>query len=100
LVHLVEPAVDNLPARIRIAQIGDHEIIRYGLGVFMEFDVGAANPVTFPFQPFYQVTADEATGSANKRCLHFTAPTYLNTVAFSAKCRRICNRRRLTFRFF
>src|SRR5580692_5249656 len=64
LIHLVEAAIDGGPAKIRIPQVADHEVIGLGFGIFMAFQVHTPNPKPLRFKAFHEMPADKTAGSA------------------------------------
>jgi hypothetical protein len=59
LIDLIEATIDDLAAQERIPQITDHEIIRWRFGKWIELEIDSANPETFTFQAFHQVSTYE-----------------------------------------
>jgi len=58
--------VDNLPAKIRVAQIADHKVVRDRFRERVEFKIDPPNPKPLLFQTFHEVASNEPAGSQNE----------------------------------
>lgn len=74
LVDFVEAAVDDRADDRLFAQVAHDEIVGLGFGMFIEFQVNAADPEPLALQALHKVAADESTGPANQSCLLHRRP--------------------------
>ena len=66
MVDLVEAAVDHGAHVVRVAQVGDDEVIGLGLGVLVELQVDSTHPEALTLEAFHQMPADESAGAENE----------------------------------
>src|ERR1043166_9696741 len=74
LIDLVKSAIYDLATIILVPEIRDEEVIRLCLIEFRVFQIDPTDPETFALQAPHQMIADEATCTANQRCLHVRSP--------------------------
>jgi hypothetical protein len=70
LVDLVEPAIDHLPAEIRVTQVADDEIVGFGFDILMALEVDPAHPEPVRLEPLHQVPPDKAARTTHQRRSH------------------------------
>ena len=69
LVDFVD-AVDHGLCKVLLAEIADYEFVGGRFGMLVAFDVHGANPITFAFQPFHKMAADETAGAVYEYAFH------------------------------
>jgi hypothetical protein len=70
LVDLVKPTIDDGSGQVLITKITEDEIVRLTLGIFVEFQINSPDPKSLTFQPFYQMSTNETSGSQDQRMTH------------------------------
>src|SRR6202035_881540 len=69
LIYLLDPLNCRFHD-IGIPQVCLNKLVGRRRREFVTLDIDSANPVSFGFQPFYQMTADKSTGAIDQNTFH------------------------------
>src|SRR5262249_28460532 len=70
LVHLVEPAIDDVATIGWLAQIGDNEVVSLGLNIFRKLQIHAAHPKALMLQSLHEARSNKPPHTANQSAPH------------------------------
>jgi hypothetical protein len=70
LVNFIEIAIYYAMDGILLAQVGDNEVVCFGLGVFVKLEVHTTHPKTFTLEALDQMAADKAARAKYQCRLH------------------------------
>jgi hypothetical protein len=80
--NLAEPPIDYISDISGLAQVGDDEVVRFGLAELGIFEIDPTDRIILRLEPVHKMISDEPAGTADKSRLHaITRPFRYNMLS-------------------